>query len=413
MKRKRTANPKDHQRRPPLVNVWPDDCECSARDRCICAQGCKPVRHKIKCAVVSRRGPCDCGAVKPETCLSPARVKSVMDARRVVMNTTPPWPPMPWPPCGVSVGKWNAERVYGGKLQDQINQLAGIRNAIYLHPDDFHIGQVVYWMRDRKVRSGVVVAIRNDDYQPALVRSAGHPKRYHYKPTIYAYCDPDGNKPCVCELPIGRRTACQQQKACPIRSGDATEADLTGPVKLMQGHSPAALAGLAGHVALYGREFVGGDAPNRQLEVYALGAFHNAKVLPNCAIQGSLMGPNEYATGTLVERGVKIMRSALAEYEVRNGGIYTRRFNVRLAKFALNSVPLQEALKAIFNAAHADETAAEKARELPVGAQIKARQAAERKAHGGWYTCQCGQWVNDKTCPCSVCKPKRKPRKKK
>lgn len=351
------------RRKSPLVSVWPDDCECSARDRCTCQQACKPVRHKIRCAIVSRKGACDCGALPP--------VKGLL--------------PLPWPPFGVNVTRWTAKRVYGGALQDQVNQLAAIRNAVYHHPHDFHIGMVVYWMRDRVIRAGTVIEVTGNDYQPAVVRSAGHPRRYKLKPTIYAYCDAEGRKPCVCDLPVGKRTACQQQKHCPIRSGDAKPEE-------------------------FGERVVGrwsgrklGDDPA------ALGmTLHDAKVIPGLMIQGSLMGPNEYAA--------RPFSHEVADYEVRNGGIYTRRFNVRLAKFALNSTSLQDVLKKIFDTAHADKQAkieAFKISKLPVEKQIKLRQAAERKRFRGWYTCQCGQWVHDKDAPCSVCKPKRKLRKKK
>lgn len=318
--------------------LYPDDCECDARDRGSCIHACAP---------------------------------------------------LPWPPTGVNVTRWHG-RMYGGKLEDQVRQLAAIRNAVYNHPHDFRTGMVVYWMRDRKVRSGVVVEVTGNNYQPAVVRSAGHPRRFHYKPTIYAYCDADGNKPSTC-----------------------SEYDGPPGVKLMQSHSPAALAGVR----------------NPQLEAYAAGmTLHNAKVIPGLAIQGSMMGPDEYGTlggpDDFSDGGrPRPWQFQIAEYQVResrkgNGqwGIYLRDYNVRLAVFSPNSFALRDALDRGFDAAHTlkkKRIAEFKETRLPISKQIKRRQAAERKRSSGWYQCQCGQWVNDKTSPCSVCKPKRKPRKKK
>lgn len=42
-----------------------------------------------------------------------------------------------------------------------------------------------------------------------------------------------------------------------------------------------------------------------------------------------------------------------AAYEVRDGGIFTRDYNVRLAEFAANSYQLRSALTKLFDAAHA------------------------------------------------------------
>lgn len=153
-------------------------------------------------------------------------------------------------------------------------------------------------------------------------------------------------------------------------------------VKLMQCHSPAALAGITSH---------------------------NSMTRPG-TIQGALMGPDEYASD--IDGRERPWQYTVADYEVRAGrdgrfGIYTRKYDVRLATFAPNSAALRNALARMFNAANAlkqSEITKFKRSKLPVGKQIALRQADERKINKGWYTCQCGQWVNDKTCPCSVCR---------
>lgn len=76
------------------------------------------------------------------------------------------------------------------------------------------------------------------------------------------------------------------------------------------------------------------------------------------------------------------MCDKLAAYNVRDGGIYLREFNVRLATFMPNSHHLQMGLRAMFDEA----------------AKLRTR---------GWHTCQCGQWVHDDLCPCTVCSKPR------
>lgn len=382
-------------KRKAMVSIYPDGCECSARDRCICSQACKPTRHKIRCAVVTGKGKCNCGA-KP--------------------------------------------KLYGGKLQDQVNQMADSRRTkfplgkplyvhmtegrkaaneqaerertfaekwhavsglIYIHPCDFHIGMIVHWHRKGQVLHGTVVKVNEDMLKPAKVLRKG-PVRYHYTPSVYAFCDAEGGKPCVCDLPIGQRTECQKRPNCPIPGIDM---EMHSGVKLMQGHSPAALACVP-------------QARNRQLEVYAHGAFHSSNLVPDMVIAGSMMGPGEYAKQLTID-------PLLGDYCVRafkdGHGIYLRSYNVRLATFAPNSAALRERLSKLFDDAKAkdksdDEIARGLAKwgKMSIAQRIKVRQKRERAANKGWYTCQCGQWVNDKECPCSVCvKPKRKPRKKK
>lgn len=279
-----------------------------------------------------------------------------------------------------------------------------VSGLIYIHPCDFHIGMDVHWHRKGRVLHGTVVTVNEDMLRPVKVLGKRiQDRQYHYTPSVYDFCDKDGRKPCVCELPIGRRTECQHKPHCPIPGIDkalyGTPDVYKGPpgVKLMQGHSPAALSG----------------------------TFHSSNPVPDMVIAGSMMGPDEYATlggpDNFPDGGrPNPWQFQIAEYELResrkgNGqwGIYCRDYNVRLATFAPNSFALRDALARGFDAAHAkkqSEIARFKVSKMPVDAQIKHRQKQERAANKGWYTCQCGQWVNDKECPCSVC---RKPRKKK
>lgn len=378
-----------------MVSVYPDDCECSARDRCICTQACKPTRHKIRCAVVTGKGKCSCGASSEK----PARRTKYPLGKPLVVAMTE----------GriAANAKAAAERAFAEKWH-------AISGFIYIHPCDFTIGKDVHWHRRGGVLHGTVVKVNDDMLKPAKVLRKG-PVRYHYTPSVYDFCDAEGRKPCVCDLPIGQRTECQHKPHCPVPGIDAklrgsksiTALKYDGPpgVKLMQGHSPAALACVA-------------QERNRQLEVYRHGAFHSSDPVPDMVIAGSMMGPGEYAKTLTID-------PLLGDYCVRpckdGHGIYLRSYNVRLATFAPNSAALRERLTKLFDDAKAkDKSDDEIARglvkwgKMSIPQRIKVRQKRERETHKGWYTCQCGQWVNDKECPCSVCvKPKRKPRKKK
>lgn len=222
---------------------------------------------------------------------------------------------------------------------------------IYIHPNDFCIGKQVWWRRKGNVLIGTVVRVFDDMLKPARVRRDGR----NYTPSVYDYCDKRGDKP----------------QPLPPQG-----------VKLMQSHSPASLAGMTSH---------------------------NSLTRPG-TIQGALMGPDEYASD--IDGRERPWQYTVADYDVRAGrdgkfGIYTRKYDVRLATFAPNSAALRNALARMFNAANAlkqSEITKFKRSKLPVGKQIALRQADERKINKGWYTCQCGQWVNDKTCPCSVCR---------
>lgn len=116
------------------------------------------------------------------------------------------------------------------------------------------------------------------------------------------------------------------------------------PVKLMQTHSPAFLAGLTAH-----------------------SVSHDLKIKPGVKVRGSLMGAGEY--GEVEPR--RPWQYTVADYEVRQRrrgdgikkpagfdpdkpwGIYLRRYNVCLAEFAPNSAALRDALARMFDAAHA------------------------------------------------------------
>jgi hypothetical protein len=54
----------------------------------------------------------------------------------------------------------------------------------------------------------------------------------------------------------------------------------------------------------------------------------------------------------MTERRVTWAADRLACYEVRGSGIYTRKYNVRLATFANNSAALRTLLAEIFDTAH-------------------------------------------------------------
>lgn len=111
----------------------------------------------------------------------------------------------------------------------------------------------------------------------------------------------------------------------------------------------------------------------------------------------------EYAgEGTIGAPRERPWQYAVGGYEVRQGdagtwGIYTRKYNVRLAVFNPNSHALRGALARMFDAAHA------------LVESEKARDA--RLVSNGWHTCGCGQWVHDKLAPCSVCKPRKRKHK--
>lgn len=69
----------------------------------------------------------------------------------------------------------------------------------------------------------------------------------------------------------------------------------------------------------------------------------------------------------------------IAAYEVREGAIYLRQFNVKLATFVANSALLQNALAQMFNAAHAQiESERDELTKLPK--LRKAKRSAQGKA---------------------------------
>ncbi len=152
--------------------------------------------------------------------------------------------------------------------------------------------------------------------------------------------------------------------------------------------------------------------PGAQTEFF--GAAHNARIKPGIFIAGSIMKANEYADGR-----PRPWQYQVADYEVRQGlspradeqwGIYLRTYNVRVATFAPGSEALRDALDRMFTAAHALKQSAVKtfkAKRAVRDAEDDQREAAKMGGKG-WHTCDCGQWVNDKLAPCSVCKPKSK-----
>jgi hypothetical protein len=353
---------------------------------------------------------------KAETCLSPQRIDRYAAARKHIKENrggrddrpagSPGATPMrrtKYPLGKPLVVHMTEARIAANKRAEDERTFAekwhAVSGLIYIHPCDFRVGMSVHWHRAGRVLHGTVVKVNEDMLKPAKVLRKG-PVRYHYTPSVYDFCDASGGKPCVCDLPIGQRTECQHKPDCPVPGIDAKlrgnksvahipthpiprMPTYNGPpgVKLMQGHSPGALAGV----------------------------FHNPNPLPGMKIAGSMMGPNEYAKNITSD-------PKLGDYVVRRNGIYLRKYNVRVATFAENCAPLSELLADVFADAHHIAALAEanaKREKLPPGKQIAAHQREERAANNGWYTHGCGQWVHDKLCPCSVCGPKRKPRKKK
>lgn len=233
---------KPKRRKPPLVSIWPDDCECSARDRCICTQACKPTRHKIKCAKVRGSPWCNCGAEpKQPTRISTVTGKEVpvhaAHRKHIKENRggrddrpagTPGATPMrkrgPKYPLGKPLYVHMTEGRIAANAKAEAERTAAekwhaISGFIYIHPCDFTIGKDVHWHRAGKILHGTVVHIRGGDkfdmLRPAKVLRRG-PVRYHYTPSVYDYCDKNGEKPCVCDLPIGQRTECQHKDDCPV-----------------------------------------------------------------------------------------------------------------------------------------------------------------------------------------------------
>lgn len=188
-----------------------------------------------------------------------------------------------------------------------IDQFRKVSGLIYIHPNDFTIGKEVWFYRKGHINFGIVTKVFDTMLKPARVRHNGR----NYTPSVYDFCDHNGEKP-------------------------------TKVVKLMQSHSPAALAGMASFGS----------------------AVHEA-------VEGVLAHAGEYADGRprpwqytcadyMIRQRFKPGKKAVIDRD-SPWGIYLRDYNVCLAEFAPNSSALREALDRMFNACHVQKLAAARA----------------------------------------------------
>lgn len=121
-----------------------------------------------------------------------------------------------------------------------------------------------------------------------------------------------------------------------------------------------------------------------------------------------LREPLPYQTG---DRRPRPWQAMMADYEIKpighsgRFGIFVRRTGTRVAILTDGSDALCEALERMFTAAHA----------LWLNVAIfKLEKQLYYAKHdrSGYYLCGCGQWVHDKLAPCTVCKPKRRKKKR-
>lgn len=123
------------------------------------------------------------------------------------------------------------------------------------------------------------------------------------------------------------------------------------------------------------------------------GTFHVPLPLPpGMYIAGTLALPVGYSSGEFMRRPPPKDDAAM----------------LRLARYALRNLHAKDATCGYDKMAAAVERAADCAQGIP---HVKTPEPVKWD-HGGWYTHGCGQWVHDKLCPCSVCPPKRKRKKK-
>lgn len=198
------------KRKSKRVVLYPDSCECTARERKSCAHSCRPLyggegahaahRKHIK---ENRGGRDDRPAGTPGATLKRASRKYPLGKPLYVHMTE-----------GRIAA--NAKAEIELTVAEKWHKISGF---IFIHPCDFTIGKDVHWHRAGKVLHGTVVHIRGGDkfdmLRPAKVLRRG-PLRYHYTPSVYDYCDKNGEKPCVCDLPTGQRTECQNKPGCPV-----------------------------------------------------------------------------------------------------------------------------------------------------------------------------------------------------
>lgn len=90
-----------------------------------------------------------------------------------------------------------------------------------------------------------------------------------------------------------------------------------------------------------------------------------------------VMGAHHHENQSALKRP---WQRTLGAYEIREGGIYLRKFNVRLATFSANSALLRDALAQAFNAAHAQiESERDELTKLPKLRKPKSSAQGTRK----------------------------------
>lgn len=209
------------------IVLYPDSCECTARERKTCIHACRPLyggklqdqvnqladvrkraehRKHIK---ENRGGRDDRPAGTPGATKLYSRAEELGFTKRRTKY-----------PLGKPLVVAMTEGRIAANAKAEIERTAAekwhaISGFIFIHPCDFTIGKDVHWHRAGKTLRGTVVKVNDDMLRPAKVLRRG-PVRYHYTPSVYDFCDKDGGKPCVCDLPIGQRTECQHKDDCPV-----------------------------------------------------------------------------------------------------------------------------------------------------------------------------------------------------
>lgn len=98
---------------------------------------------------------------------------------------------------------------------------------------------------------------------------------------------------------------------------------------------------------------------------------------PSGFVASDVMGAHHHENQSALKRP---WQRTLGAYEIREGGIYLRKFNVRLATFSANSALLRDALAQAFNAAHAQiESERDELTKLPKLRKPKSSAQGTRK----------------------------------
>lgn len=210
----------------------------------------------------------------------------------------------------------------------------------YIFPDDFTIGKRVHWHFGSTVLTGYVTRVLDDNFKPARVRSNGR----SYVPHIDNYCNEAGKPPRRFPFDAG-----EQQHWDEMKHGKPLKRTLVRRSKGTKLYAVRDKKGKFKDIHTYKRAH--GQSIVRKPKPVSHGVKGGEGMIgaPRGVINASLMGMNEYAD---IRRQLP-WQYQIADYVVRDGGIYLRDFNVRVAKFARNSATLCSALDRMFTAAYA------------------------------------------------------------